>query len=79
MLICIVLAGKISVEYVWLGGTMQDLRCKTRVLDKAPKSVSDLPKWNYDGSSTDQAPGILRIITTGIAPTNVVSFSDLTC
>nr|ADB12589.1 glutamine synthetase II [Pseudochlorella pringsheimii] len=49
--------GKISAEYVWLGGTMQDLRCKTRVLDKAPKSVADLPKWNYDGSSTDQAPG----------------------
>ncbi len=50
-------AGKVSAEYVWLGGTMQDLRCKTRVLDKVPKSVDDLPKWNYDGSSTDQAPG----------------------
>ena len=36
---------------------MQDLRCKTRVLDKVPKSIDDLPKWNYDGSSTDQAPG----------------------
>ena len=38
---------------------MQDLRCKTKVLDEAPKSIEDLPKWNYDGSSTDQAPGAL--------------------
>ena len=50
-------AGKVSAEYVWLGGTMQDLRCKTKVLDSVPKGVEDLPKWNYDGSSTDQAPG----------------------
>ena len=28
-----------------------------RTLDKVPKSVSDLPSWNYDGSSTGQAPG----------------------
>lgn len=50
-------AGKVCAEYIWIGGTEQDLRCKTRVLSKAPKSVADLPKWNYDGSSTDQAPG----------------------
>jgi hypothetical protein len=50
-------AGKVCAEYIWIGGTEQDLRCKTKVLSKAPKSVSDLPKWNYDGSSTDQAPG----------------------
>ena len=31
------------------------LTCRT--LDKVPKSVDDLPKWNYDGSSTGQAPG----------------------
>jgi glutamine synthetase len=49
--------GKVCAEYIWIGGTEQDLRCKTKVLSKAPKSVSDLPKWNYDGSSTDQAPG----------------------
>jgi len=50
-------AGKVCAEYIWIGGTEQDLRCKTRVLSKAPKSVEDLPKWNYDGSSCDQAPG----------------------
>lgn len=34
-----------------------DLRSKTRVLSKVPKSVSDLPMWNYDGSSTGQVGG----------------------
>ncbi|KDO28084.1 hypothetical protein SPRG_20244 [Saprolegnia parasitica CBS 223.65] len=47
----------IQAEYVWIGGSGQDLRCKTRTLDKAPTSVADLPIWNFDGSSTDQAPG----------------------
>ena len=53
----LVAAGKVCAEYIWIGGTEQDLRCKTRVLSKAPKSLEDLPKWNYDGSSTEQAPG----------------------
>lgn len=30
---------------------------QTRVLDKVPAQVADLPDWNYDGSSTAQAPG----------------------
>merc|ERR1719408_121104 len=54
--------GKVMAEYVWLGGgeTVMggfDMRSKTRTLDAAPKSVADLPQWNYDGSSTNQAPG----------------------
>lgn len=49
--------GKVCAEYVWIGGTGADLRCKSRTLSKAPKSVADLPHWNYDGSSTGQAPG----------------------
>nr|ABC54740.1 glutamine synthetase [Helicosporidium sp. ex Simulium jonesi] len=49
--------GKVMAEYVWIGGTGSDLRCKTRVLDSVPNSVEDLPVWNYDGSSTGQAPG----------------------
>ena len=49
--------GKVAAEYVWLGGSMADLRSKTKTLLKAPKSVDDLPDWNYDGSSTNQAPG----------------------
>ncbi|GAX75146.1 hypothetical protein CEUSTIGMA_g2590.t1 [Chlamydomonas eustigma] len=49
--------GKIVAEYVWIGGTGHDLRSKGRTLDKMPSKPSDLPTWNYDGSSTGQAPG----------------------
>ena len=35
----------------------QDLRSKARTLTKKPTSPKDLPNWNYDGSSTGQAPG----------------------
>lgn len=48
---------EIIAEYIWIGGSGTDLRSKARTL---PKPVSDpklLPKWNYDGSSTGQAPG----------------------
>jgi len=51
---------KIRAEYIWIGGRGgcgDDYRSKTRVLDEMPKSVDELPLWNYDGSSTGQAPG----------------------
>lgn len=48
---------RIMAEYIWIGGSMSDLRCKTRTLEEKPTSVADLPQWNYDGSSTNQAPG----------------------
>ena len=49
--------GKVCADYVWIGGSMADLRSKTKVLDAVPTKASDLPHWNYDGSSTGQAPG----------------------
>lgn len=49
--------GKVLAEYVWIGGSGFDLRCKTKTLTKAPSGLSDLPIWNFDGSSTGQAPG----------------------
>jgi len=48
---------KIQAEYVWIGGTGQDLRCKTRTLAKKNWTPEALPEWNFDGSSTGQAPG----------------------
>jgi glutamine synthetase len=48
---------KIQATYIWLGGTGADIRSKSRTLESEVKSVSELPVWNYDGSSTGQAPG----------------------
>ena len=46
-----------QAEYIWVGGTGQDLRCKSMTLQAVPASVEELPQWNFDGSSTAQAPG----------------------
>lgn len=47
---------KCIAEYVWIDGH-DGVRAKARVLDAVPSTPSELPSWNYDGSSTDQAPG----------------------
>ena len=48
---------KVLAEYVWVDAA-GNTRSKTRTLDaKKAKSVEDLPKWIFDGSSTGQAPG----------------------
>jgi glutamine synthetase len=49
-------------EYIWLDGAepTKKLRSKTRILklnSNGKTSLSDFPEWNYDGSSTYQAPG----------------------
>jgi glutamine synthetase len=47
----------ILAEYVWVDA-VGATRSKTRTLPAAKgKSVDTLPKWNFDGSSTGQAPG----------------------
>ncbi|KAK6427145.1 glutamate--ammonia ligase, partial [Oleoguttula sp. CCFEE 5521] len=48
--------GAVIAEYVWIdanGGT----RSKCKTLKKLPESIKDLSEWNFDGSSTGQAPG----------------------
>mmetsp|Transcript_31943 Transcript_31943/g.47680 ORF Transcript_31943/g.47680 Transcript_31943/m.47680 type:complete len:417 (-) Transcript_31943:76-1326(-) len=48
---------KILAEYVWVDA-VGNTRSKTRTLPASKgESVDSLPKWNFDGSSTDQAPG----------------------
>ena len=51
---------KYKLEYIWLDGKkpVPGLRGKTLIksLEKAP-TLSDLPNWGFDGSSTMQAEG----------------------
>lgn len=49
-------------EYIWLDGYTPEpnLRSKTKVINftKEDFTISDLPMWTFDGSSTKQAEGI---------------------
>jgi glutamine synthetase len=47
---------KILAEYIWLDCN-QKPRSKTKVLNEVPNDITDLPVWNYDGSSTGQSTG----------------------
>ena len=50
----------VLLEYVWLDGyTTANLRSKVKVIrkDDSELTLDDCPIWNFDGSSTQQAPG----------------------
>jgi len=48
--------GKIMAEYIWIDGS-NGVRCKSKTIDKPVTKPDELPEWNFDGSSTGQAPG----------------------
>ena len=48
--------GSIIAEYIWIDSTGA-MRSKGRTLPKKITSLEQLPQWNFDGSSTGQAPG----------------------
>jgi glutamine synthetase len=54
----------VLAEYLWLDGAKPTagMRSKTRIIDNSKKpqmTIMDFPEWNFDGSSTYQAPGDL--------------------
>ena len=50
---------KIKVEYIWMDGHQptQKLRSKTKIIEGPVNSLSDIPDWGFDGSSTQQSEG----------------------
>jgi len=49
-------SGKIQAEYLFIDA-LGEVRSKCRTIDAKKATLAQLPDWNYDGSSTDQAPG----------------------
>nr|AQX17734.1 glutamine synthase [Bathyctena chuni] len=49
--------GKYQAYYMWIDGSGQNLRGKTKTLNRPVTDPSELSNWNFDGSSTGQSLG----------------------
>jgi len=49
--------GMIQATYIWIDGSGETMRGKTKTIDWDPVNPQQLPVWNFDGSSTGQASG----------------------
>jgi glutamine synthetase len=49
-------SGKVQAEYIFIDAD-GDVRSKCRTVAADKANLGQLPDWNYDGSSTEQAPG----------------------
>lgn len=45
---------QIQVTYIWIDGTGEGLRAKSKTVDKVPTAPNQLSVWNFDGSSTGE-------------------------
>lgn len=64
--------GKVIVEYVWIGGTGQDIRSKSKTYENPINSIEQVEDWYFDGSSTFQA----KTISSEILLKPVALFDD---
>ena len=48
---------RVQVMYVWIDGSGEGMRCKSRTLEQEPQKPEDCPEWTFDGSSTKQSEG----------------------